>query len=101
MAWLRGVLARDWTPGWRAVARFRSGRRPRSTVAGMAASDLRLERAWQGVRAWSGFPADAKPRPFVLLFPAVTSAGFPDADKKMAFLSGTVEADPEFPEPLL
>jgi len=72
-----------------------------STIAGMTGSDLRLERAWQGLRAWSGFPAGRKPRPIVLLFPAVSSGGFPDGDKKMAFLSGTIEADPGFPDPLL
>lgn len=67
----------------------------------MTASDLRRERVWQGVRAWSGFPADRKPRPLVLLFPAVRSGGFPDGQKKIAFLRGAIEAAPGFPNPLL
>jgi hypothetical protein len=67
----------------------------------MTASDLRKEQARRGVQAWSGFPADSKPRPLVLLFPAVRSGGFPDEQKKMAFLRGAVEAAPGFPDPIL
>jgi hypothetical protein len=37
----------------------------------------------------------------VLLSPAVRSGGFPDGQKKMAFLRGAIEAAPGFPDPLL
>jgi hypothetical protein len=67
----------------------------------MTASDLRQAQARRGVQAWSSFPASRQPRPLVLLFPAVRSAGFPDGQKKMAFLSGAIEAAAGFPGPLL
>src|SRR5258708_3573643 len=70
-------------------------------IARMTASDRRRERAWQGVEAWSGFPADRQPRPLVLLFPGVSSGGFPDRQKKRAFLCGAIEAAPGFPDSLL
>jgi hypothetical protein len=67
----------------------------------MTASDLRQERAWRGLQAWSGLPASRKPRPLVLLFPGVRSGGFPNRDTKMAFLCGAVEATPGFPDRVL
>jgi hypothetical protein len=66
----------------------------------MSAVDTRRERAWHGVQAWSRFPATREPRPLVLLAPPVSAGGFPDGQKKMAFLSGRVNALTGFPAPL-
>ncbi|MDR2987285.1 MAG: hypothetical protein LBV34_20860 [Nocardiopsaceae bacterium] len=67
----------------------------------MTAFDLSREQARRGLQQWSGFPADRQPRPLVLLFPAVRAGGFPDVDKKMAFLSGAIDAAPAFPATVL
>ncbi len=47
------------------------------------------------------FPAGRRPRPLILLSSAVQPGGFPDAQKKMAFLQGSIEAPPDFPAQLL
>lgn len=57
--------------------------------------------ARRGLEAWAGFPADRQPRPLILLSAAVQPGGFPDAQKKMAFLQGSIEAAPNFPAQLL
>ncbi len=68
----------------------------------MSLPDQRQERARAGLQAWSGFPADRQPRPLVLLSPAASAGGFPDGQKKMAFLRGAVEvAAPGFPGQIL
>lgn len=57
--------------------------------------------ARQGLRAWAGFPADRQPRPLVLLGSAARPRAFANAQQKLAFLNGAIEAVPGFPAPVL
>jgi hypothetical protein len=59
----------------------------RESGARLAGSELPA-----ALRAWSGFPAAASPRPLVLAGPDVADppAGFPSGAAKLAYLEGTV-----------
>jgi len=71
------------------------------TVAVMTLPDQRREPARKGLRAWSGFPADRRDRPLVLLSSVTMPGGFRTGEQKMAFLRGAVEAVPGFPPGIL
>ena len=61
----------------------------------------REAQARRGLTAWAGFPADHQPRPLILLSAATQPGGFPDGQKKMAFINGVIEAVPDFPASIL
>lgn len=63
--------------------------------------DMLREQARRSLDAWANFPADAQPRPLVLLSPMAISAGFPSVETKVAFMRGAIEAAPGFPVEVL
>jgi len=64
------------------------------------AGELRA-RAEQAMQAWASFPAAREPRPIVLLSQPTLPGGFPDGQKKLAFVQGLIQATPGFPEDVL
>jgi hypothetical protein len=64
------------------------------TVPGPGAGRLR-----HVLRAWSAFPANAKPRPLVLTGPPVAdpASGFPNGDAKLAYLEGAFDVPATLP----
>lgn len=56
-------------------------------------------RLGRALRAWSGFPVSASPRPLVLVGPPVANprGGFPDGATKLAYIEGAVAAPVSLP----